>query len=137
MNLPDCPSLRLPGGPATPRAWANAALALAVMAAVLPQQAAAAARIDSPRAGATVHSNSGDVVVRVAGVPDGDLVSPVLDGRRLRVVYATPEFMLHGVARGAHRLAVDVLGPRRDWREQTPAVSFEVWHASRLLPAHR
>ncbi|MDE2079714.1 MAG: hypothetical protein KGI90_00045 [Burkholderiales bacterium] len=135
MKSPVLPIAGVAMGPVPGRPGPRAALALAAFVALLPLGAWAAARITSPRAGATVHSNSGDVLVRVAGVAAGDRVRPVLDGRRLRVVYASPTFTLHGVQRGAHRVAVDVLDPRRRWLEQTPAVPFEVWHASRLMHA--
>jgi hypothetical protein len=111
------------------------ALATALtVASLLPATALAGARITEPVAGATIHDNSGDVHVTVAGVPPGDSVLPVLDGKAAQVYYATPVFDLHGVPRGTHDLHVDVQSPRERIVGRTPTVRFQVWQATRLNP---
>jgi hypothetical protein len=103
-----------------------------VAAAALPSFARAEPRIVEPAAGATIHSNSGVIHVIVTGVPPGDSVLPVLDGKAAQVYYATPEFDLRDVSRGAHHLAVRILGPREFQVGLAGPVDFQVWHASRL-----
>ncbi|HEV8689458.1 MAG TPA: hypothetical protein VGQ91_04110 [Ideonella sp.] len=89
-------------------------------------------RILSPKDGEVIHDNSGQVAVIVVDVPPGARLQPVLDGEPLGEPAARAAFELHDIARGMHELSVIVLDDRGRELGRTPAVGFQVWHASRL-----
>lgn len=126
----------MPQEPA-PRRWRHRSrsrvLAVALATALLSGMAAEQPQIVSPDVDQTVHSNSGDVRVVVAGVPPRRLVQPLLDGVAASAPVEPPELDLHGVARGEHVLIVKIVDA--DGREvgRTAAVRFYVFHASKLI----
>jgi hypothetical protein len=110
-------------------------MALLTAAAALSAGAAAAAlSIITPAPQETIHDNSGTVPVIVSGAPPGAALRPVLDGTASAQRYAAPAFELHGVPRGTHRLAVELLDDEGRVLASTPTVTFFVWQASRLNP---
>lgn len=107
-------------------------MALAFAALLLGGGAIAQPRIVSPAADETVHSNSGDVRVVVAGVPPRRLIQPVLDGVAVSAPVEPPELELHGVVRGEHELVVKIVGADGSEVGRIGPVRFHVFHASRL-----
>jgi hypothetical protein len=89
-------------------------------------------RVVRPASDETVHSNSGDIEVIVAGAAPDARLRPLLDGQPVGGAHASPSFDLHGVGRGTHQLVVvEIDGQAREIGRSAP-VEFQVWHASRL-----
>jgi hypothetical protein len=97
----------------------------------------AQARIVVPSAGGTVHSNSNEVVVVVADAPPGVRYRAVLDGAVVGAAQGSAGFSIANVERGVHRLAVELIDARGNVVGRTDEVEFNLWHASRLMPARR
>ena len=95
--------------------------------------AMAGARVVSPAVDEMVHNNVGDVRVVVEDVPRGLRLQPVLDGQVTGEPVADPVFHLSGVERGTHELVVRLVDARGREVGRTPAVTFHLWHASRLM----
>lgn len=110
---------------------------LAVLVVSAPLVVQAEARIVVPSPGGTVHSNSNEVVVVVTGAPPGTRYRAVLDGALVGQAQASPGFSIANVERGVHRLTVELLDARGAVVGRTDEVEFNLWHASRLMPARR
>lgn len=111
--------------------------ALAFVACLAATAAAVAQpRIVEPAAGATIHSNSGQVQVVVAGVLPSQRLQPLLDGAEASGPVDGPQFDLQGVVRGSHVLVVKIIDADGRVVGRTAAVKFYVKHASRLAPRH-
>jgi hypothetical protein len=110
---------------------------LAALVVSVPLVAQAEARIVVPSPGGTVHSNSNEVVVVVAGAPPGTRYRAVLDGAVVGQPQGSPGFSIANVERGVHRVAVELLDARGNVIGRTDEVEFNLWHASRLMPARR
>ncbi|HUV98862.1 MAG TPA: hypothetical protein VMV70_06325 [Gallionella sp.] len=93
------------------------------------------ARIVSPKPDATVHNNSGNLVVTVATSPPlhaGDRITLLLDGRTVSSGYGQ-RFQLQGINRGSHTLRVHVNAPDGKVLAVSAPVTFHMWQASRLF----
>ena len=93
--------------------------------------------IVAPADGATVFSNTGDVLVRATAAPDlakGDQVELLVDGVPAASPSATLEFPLSGIVRGQHMLQARIIDSAGNVGSVSPSSTFYVWHASRLFP---
>jgi len=91
------------------------------------------ARVVSPEADETVHSNGGSIRVIVQGIPSGLQLQPALDGEAVSEPLADSVFYLHGVTRGTHELTVKLLDASGREVMRISPVTFHVWHASTLF----
>jgi len=113
------------------RCLRNTLTAGAIMA--LVGTAMADARIVSPEADETVHSNSGSIRVVVQDVPNGLQLQPSLDGEPASEPLTDSVFYLHDVPRGTHELTVKLLDASGREVMQTSSVTFHVWQASSVF----
>jgi hypothetical protein len=101
----------------------------------------AAIVVTSPRAGTTVHDNSGAVPVAVivqgAAYTTDHRVRVLLDGKPYGTDQRSLQFTLQGVERGEHTLQIQLLDNKEAVRATSPAVTFYLWQASRLFPTRK
>jgi hypothetical protein len=98
-----------------------------------------AIRIVAPTDDATVHDNSGKLVVVVQVTPPlaaGDRITLLIDGSAVASAAAT-RFELQGVDRGTHRLEAQVIDADGGIAASSAPVRFQMWRASRFLPGAR
>jgi len=94
--------------------------------------------IVSPQNEETVHDNNGNVAVQVAvngGSGPGDQLVLLLDGKPAG--RGGPDFMLAGVPRGTHTLQAQLVDSSGRPRVASAVMTFYMWQASLLNPAHR
>ncbi|HXZ91730.1 MAG TPA: hypothetical protein VEG36_02510 [Burkholderiales bacterium] len=87
----------------------------------------------------TIHSNEGDLSVRVqvsGAAPDGG-VRLVLDGAALPHTYRTDVIELIGIDRGTHTLQALLLDAKGEQLAASEPVTFYMWQASRLFPSRK
>jgi len=87
----------------------------------------------------TIHSNQGDLSVRVAfsgGEAEGG-VQLVLDGATLPQTYRKDVIELNGIERGEHTLQALLLDAKGGQLAASEPVTFYMWHASRLSPTRK
>ncbi len=94
-------------------------------------------RISSPKPDATVHDNSGNLVVTVAVSPPlhagtGDHLALLLDGKAV-ASGSGQRFALNGIDRGSHTLRVQVKAANGRILAASPPLKFYMWRASRLF----
>lgn len=113
-----------------------AALGLGLGAA--PPARAADVAITQPANEQTIHSNPGEVLVRVqaTGAAPGSRVRLFVDGAQQSQDQGGGVFVLRGVERGAHVLRAELIDAQGNLVAAAQPVTFYLWHASRLNP-HR
>jgi hypothetical protein len=111
----------------------SAALLLAALL-LAPLAAQAQLQLVNPAPGETVHSNAGTVPVAVAGAAPKMRFQALLDGAPIGPPSNSASFVVNGVPRGTHRLAVAALDADGAEVARTEEVEFHVWQASRLFP---
>jgi hypothetical protein len=103
--------------------------------------APAAVFVSSPQAGATVHDNSGavpvSVVVQGIAFTADHRVRVLLDGKPYGSDHRTLQFTLQGVERGEHLLQIQLLDGKDTLHAVSPAITFYLWQASRLIPPRK
>jgi hypothetical protein len=96
----------------------------------------------TPAQRATIHDNSGKLVVKVSVDPpinpqDGRSVRLLLDGRRAAPDSSSPSFDLNGIDRGGHLLQARLVGRKGQTIGVSETIQFTMWHASINNPAQR
>lgn len=114
-------------------AFAVVVLACAAAATIAaPAARAAEIAIVRPADKATIHSNVGDVTVRLRRTGRGS-VRLFVDGKALPHAYRGDTVHLHGIYRGTHTLRAELVGPGGETVATSATVTFYLWHASRLF----
>jgi hypothetical protein len=111
-------------------------LAASIIALASMAHAQAPVAIVSPKAGSTIHDNSGFVPVVVAAHAPYDAIRVLLDGKQRGPLRKSVAFSLENVHRGEHELAVELLRSGRVVASSEPVV-FHMWQASRLFPSRK
>jgi hypothetical protein len=135
MRRPGSDRRSFPGGGRIPAFILLSFLALAAIPlAAVPQARAAEIAIVQPADQETIHSNLGDVTVKVhsSGAVPGGRVRLIVDGADRGTGGAV--IHLHGVERGTHTLKAELLNADGEVIAVSPSVTFYLWHASRLIP---
>ncbi len=122
--------------------WLMVATAVALIAPASAQQASPALpaiTITAPANEGTVHSNTGEVSVAVTVAPrlePGQTIVITLDDREV-ARGARRRVRLSGVDRGTHLLQARLLDAQGNVLAESDAVTFHLWHASRLFPERK
>lgn len=106
---------------------------LSLLMLVPPAVAAPEIAIVQPAEKETIHSNLGDVTVRVRAA-GGAGVRLLVDGKPMPHTYGGSVIQLHGVDRGAHTLQAELLDAQGNVLATSETRTFYLWHASRLFP---
>ncbi|MDA8108508.1 MAG: hypothetical protein M0015_07755 [Betaproteobacteria bacterium] len=103
--------------------------------AAAPLARAAEISIVQPADQETIHSNLGDVTVKVqsSGGDPGGSVRLLVDGTALPKPTSGGVIQLHGIDRGAHTLKAELLDANGKVLAASQPVTFYLWHASRLF----
>ena len=112
-----------------------AACLLAVLAlGAAPPAHAAQLAITQPANEETIHSNPGEVLVRVqaTGATPGSRVRLFVDGAQQSQDQGGGVFVLRGVERGAHVLRAELIDAQGNLVAAAQPVTFYLWQASRL-----
>jgi hypothetical protein len=112
-----------------------------VLLSVLLAGAAQAAEVAivQPAHAETIHSNQGELTVRVrqSGGVAGARVQLMLDGSALPRTYRGNFIELKGIDRGTHTLQAVLLDAKGERLAASEPVTFYMWQASRLFPGRQ
>jgi hypothetical protein len=112
-----------------------------VLLSVLLAGAAQAAEVAivQPAHAETIHSNQGELTVRVrqSGGVAGARVQLMLDGSALPRTYRGNVIELKGIDRGTHTLQAVLLDAKGERLAASEPVTFYMWQASRLFPGRQ
>lgn len=110
-------------------------LGLVLLGVAVPQVRAAAIAIVQPANKETIHSNRGEVMVRVrySTAVANATVRLWVDGAARPEAYHRGIIRLHGIYRGTHTLKAQLLGQDGKVLASSGMVTFYLWHASRLF----
>lgn len=112
-------------------------LAPALLTLSMGTASAESLRIISPADGETIHDNSGNVNVRVAGGDPAAGYRAYLDGQPTGPISLTSGFTLTGIDRGEHQLVVAAVDGNGQPVTTSQTIVFYMWQASRLFPGRQ